>query len=109
MMQGFFRNKRRTNGCVLLLLACVVMVGWLRSLVLNEEIVLEAYGGDVVYLVRSHNQEISYVCRVVSATGLVREELFLSIPYVVIVLPLSLLSGWFLLWGMRNVHINDAG
>ena len=91
------------DGCVLLVIACVFMIGWLRSLVLKEEFTLALDGGgDEAYLIRSHDQAIRYVFRVWSRIGGVREEVLLSVPYVALVLPLTLFSAWLILGKSRK-------
>lgn len=100
-MNEFFSGGRRTNGCALLVLACVFMVGWLRSFVLRDEILIQSEG-DETHLIRSHDQAIRYVYHVWSVNGPVRDEEVLVIPYAAIVPPLSLLSAWLLLRKPRN-------
>ena len=102
-MGEFFKCTRRTNGCVLLVIACVFMIGWLRSLVLKDEIIIECLDGDETYLIRSHDQAIRYVFSVWSRNGGVREEVLLFVPYVAVVLPLTLLSAWLIL-GKTKSH-----
>ena len=37
-MLNFFKPWRRKAGCVTLVMACVLMVGWVRSFFLNDEL-----------------------------------------------------------------------
>lgn len=100
-MREFYYGGRRTTGCALLITACVLMVGWLRSHILTEEIIAES-SGDETYLIRSHDGALRFVYRVWSARGGVREVEDLLIPYVAIALPSVLLSAYLILWKPRQ-------
>jgi hypothetical protein len=96
-VREFFKDRRRMDGCTLLLLACVFMSGWVRSLVLKDEFVIGGEGPDATSLVRSQDQAIRFVYRVWSRTTGVHEEEMYYVPHVAIVLPLTLVSGYLLL------------
>ena len=40
-MNDFFRGRRRKSGCVTLVVACAVLLVWIRSLIVEDNIVIE--------------------------------------------------------------------
>ena len=85
----FFKDKRRSDGLVLLVIACLFTIGWFRSVAVRDEFVLECRDGDETYLIRSHHQAIRYVYQVWSRNSGLREEILLSVPYFAIVLQIG--------------------
>ena len=52
-MREFFRGWRRKVGCVTLLMACVLMGGWIRSLRVHDQLIVPR--GDSVHIFASQN------------------------------------------------------
>ena len=103
-MHEFYRGGRRTYGAATLLIAIVLLIGWLRSRVLSDELILESRSSrmnEEIYLVRSHDDAIRFIYRVWSKSGGVREEEEFSLPYVMIIMPLALTSLALILWKPR--------
>ena len=92
---------RRTYGSALLVVSSVLMIAWLRSRVISDEIILETHcyyrKSEETHLIRSHDNALRSVYRVWFSGGSVREEELWRIPYAVLVLPLTLLSAYLIL------------
>ena len=73
------------------------MIGWFRSLVLNDQVDIEIMDGREGHLVRSHEQAIRIVHWSIWGRNTLEEETILYIPYWSLVLPLTLLSAWLIL------------
>ena len=95
-MREVFHGWRRKVGCVALVVACVVTVGWLRSYYNQEE--LTVYRGQESYLLHSREGRLYWMREQISYG---RFELG-STSYVSIVLPPTLLSAYLLLWKPRQ-------
>lgn len=103
-MHEFHRGGRRTYGAATLLVACVLLIGWMRSAVLSEEFVLESRCSRVcseTYLIRSHDNAIRFIYRAWSKSVGGREEEEFTLPYVMIIMPLALTSLALILWKPR--------
>lgn len=95
-MREFFNDWRRKAGCVALVMACVVAGMWLRSQFYYDGVI--SWDNEVEDTVYSTNGSLHW-------SSVTREDLtirtFRSLPYWSIVLPLTLLSAYLLLWKPR--------
>lgn len=74
-----------------------------RSRLTRDEFLLECYGGEEAYFIRSQNDAIRLIHRVpVDRRFTSREDEDLACPYAVISLPLTLLSASVILWKRRR-------
>ena len=97
-MFNYFRGWRRKAGLVTLLMACVFAAGWVRSLTEIDRLGL--FGGWVCSWGGSMRLvEVSFITTQIGGASVRAAQLtpFFSIPYWMIVLPLTLLSAWLLL------------
>ena len=118
----FFEIWRRKAGCVTLMLALVLMTGWINSLFRSDRIILKRYGFVTEYLASEEGslgwqKEIGfnllsgriltdvpywelygfkYGQKFVPPPSLIVKRTFRMIPYWSIVIPLTTLSAYFL-------------
>lgn len=93
-MREFFKGWRRTLGTVTLVLACVLLVGWVHSQSIRDEFLITDYGCGSRYFLRSHRGEIQDI----EYNSLLREEQTSHrCSYALPTIPLTLLSAWLLL------------
>lgn len=101
-MYEFLRQRR--NGVLVLIAAGLLMVGWLRSLIVSDQVFIEGHFGgrdQTLYFYRSSNNAIRLICRYESVGRKAQEQELAVIPYSVIVVPLTLLSVYLILWKPR--------
>jgi hypothetical protein len=91
-MREFFRGWRRKAGLVMLAMALVLFVAWMRSFA-NQENVTVHRAPSWDYIVHSRDGRLYWMRDQISYG---RFELW-SIPYWSLVLPLTLLSAWLIL------------
>jgi hypothetical protein len=130
-MREFFRGWRRKVGCMTLVMACVVMGGWLRSLACLDEFWLEGLGqyheliltdGSVHWIVRDGMWNLdcswtTYASHDRQARTKILEYLIRSEQYglnpdhhtsiwhftiLPVAIPLTLLSAYLILWEPRK-------
>ena len=92
---------RRRNGIVILIIASVLMIGWLRSPFVSDQIRIEAIfegPNQILYFYRSSNNAIRLICRFESVGRTAQEQELGAMPYFTIVVPLALLSAYLILW-----------
>lgn len=90
----YFAGTKRRTGLVLLAVACILTAGWVRSFYTTD--VLRILGGTL----ESRNGQIdrsATTSMVVGRIGGSVTSIYWSVPYVAILLPLTLLSAWQLL------------
>jgi len=96
--------KARSEGCALLALACVMLMGWMRSLVLIDEYVTYRAAGDKhsrTGFYRSSDGSIRYMWRL-TTRGNVHESQAWSVHYAVLTIPVTLTAGYLILWPRRK-------
>lgn len=96
-MGEFFKGGRRKAGCVVLAMALVIAVEWLRSYYNQEN--LTVYRGQESYLIHSREGRLYWMREQISYG---RFELW-STSSLSIVPPLTLLSAGLLLWPGKRV------
>lgn len=96
--------KVRSEGCALLALACVLLMGWMRSLVLIDEYVTYREFGDTrsrTGFYRSSDGLVRYMWRL-TTQGNVRENQAWSVHYAVLTIPVTLAAGYLILRPRRK-------
>lgn len=63
-MGDFFHGWRRKAGCVTLLLACVLLAGWIKSIWLQDDIEFRLPGGRFLHTIHSVGQSVTWACHV---------------------------------------------
>jgi len=111
-MLTFFHGWRPKMGVVTLLLACVLGIGWVRSLLITDDVLVWSYedadvNGGGQYRLRSHNQILELFHRhsvylPVQRTRVGSEESPLYFHYAELEFPLTLLSAYLLLGRPRR-------
>lgn len=130
-MREFFHGWRRKLGCVVLLMACVIFMMWMRSLVIEDQIEIKPPDEwhRLVHHIESSHSVISWTAwstalgqnRWRSVTAGPHRETILNeewpqyqqglgmrriiqreVPYWVLVLPLTFLSAWLILGRQRQ-------
>lgn len=96
----FFKGWRRKAGLVTLAVACLLTVGWMRSLMRIDEIVLASHG-DEGFLISSHDQGLWLVRYIWFGRGHIYDQSIQFVPDWLLILPLTLLSAWLILWEPR--------
>lgn len=84
--------KARSEGCALLALARVLLMGWMRSLVLIDEYVTYREFGDTrsrTGFYRSSDGYVRYMWRL-ATRGSVRENQAWSVHYAMLTIPVTL-------------------
>lgn len=96
--------KARKEGCSLLALACLLLIGWMRSLLVTDEYVtfgqFEGTRSKIAFY-RSSDSSIRYMWRVASKEN-IREKQVWSIDYAVLTIPVTLAAGHLILWPLRK-------
>lgn len=93
-MREFFQGWKRKIGVVTLLMACVLLAGWIRSQSIRDEFLLTDYGCGSRHFLCSHRGEIQDI----EYNSLLREEQTSHrCSYALPTIPLTLLSAWLLL------------
>ena len=125
-MREFFHGWRRKAGCVTLVVALLLMAGWLRSRNISDRIVIRRYGHVTEYLVSQQSgfgwskeiywnligaemlTEVPYrewlgfrYGMKLLPDNLVAKVNVRIIPYWSLTIPLTLLSAYLLLWKPR--------
>jgi hypothetical protein len=100
-MHTFFHGWRRKAGVVTLVMACVFLCEWMSSRVHRRDFLLEMDGPRYLIL-RSHDGAVRMVRELWPGPRRIRAEEILVIPYVAIVLALTLLSAYLMLWKQRK-------
>ena len=96
--------KARSEGCALLALACVLLMGWMRSLVLIDEYVRYSDFSDTrskTGFYRSSDGSIRYMWRL-RTQGNVQENQAWSVHYAVLMIPVTVAAGYLILWPRRK-------
>ncbi len=96
--------KARKEGCSILALACLLLIGWMRSLLVTDEYVTYRAFGDTrskTGFYRSSDSSIRYMWRLASK-GNIREKQTWSVHYAVLTIPATLASGYLILWPLRK-------
>lgn len=99
-MGDYFKLWRRKIGVVTLLMACVFMVAWMRSLIATDSVTLpfkNQSGTDTIIVTRAGMVDILLrkASEVPGQKGRVQSRF--PIPIMLIAIPLALLSAWLLL------------
>lgn len=110
-MREFFRGWRRKIGCIILLIAFVLSVIWVRSYLADDLLTIAVGGGQ--HGLSSINGEFRW--RAFSSTGLFPlfgqrfdESLDISVPYCPIVTMLIAVAAYLILWKPRKQVNHDA-
>lgn len=120
-MRGFFNDWRRKVGCVLLVTACLLMGAWIRSYSFEDSFWFVR--GNKCHLINSDHSELAWLSfdesggnkfygwdsRKYSTDGIANlatqwphDTQSWVVHYWQILLPLTLLSAWLLLWKPRK-------
>lgn len=96
--------KSRKEGCSLLALACLLLIGWMRSLLVTDEYVtfgqFEGTRSKIAFY-RSSESSIRYIWRLASK-GDIREKQAWSVHYAMLTIPVTLAAGYLILWPLRK-------
>lgn len=98
-MGEFFRGWRRKVGCLTLVMACLTMGGWIRSLFRTDEVMI--WEGDWIgYYVSStpHRIHCQRMVQAGSSLAIMDYDLGVTIMFWQLVIPLTLLSACLTLW-----------
>lgn len=119
-MRGFFKGWRRKTGCPLLAMALVLLVMWIRSLVIEDEMTV-TIGSRTSSLVSTNGGLYLWVWDATPALPLhwmsvvvlpterngsqplrpssfLMDRAHLYAPYPLIFIPLTLVAAWLILW-----------
>eukprot|EP00475_Leptophrys_vorax_P041280 TRINITY_DN77851_c0_g1_i1.p1 TRINITY_DN77851_c0_g1~~TRINITY_DN77851_c0_g1_i1.p1 ORF type:complete len:111 (-),score=4.48 TRINITY_DN77851_c0_g1_i1:36-368(-) len=110
-MREFFRGWRRKVGCLILLIAFMLSVIWVRSYLADDVLTIAVSGGQ--HDLSSNNGEFRW--RAFSSTGLFPlfgqrfdESLDISVSYCPIVTVLAAVAAFLILWTPRKQGNHDA-
>ena len=93
-MKSLLRNQRFKDGCTLLVVCVGLLVFWLRSFTVSDELLIESWGGDDSYYLCSWDQSIQLVHRKSRRANSVRQETLAYVPFPVLILPTLALAAF---------------
>jgi hypothetical protein len=108
-MHTFFHGWRRSAGVVLLVVALVLMVGWIRSDIVFDQVVVAgnlviSNSGCLVWIWMGwHDPDLNILHWYSDTASPFDEDWYLGtdgvrLPYWALAIPLTLLSAYLLLW-----------
>jgi hypothetical protein len=98
-MHEFFRGWRRKTGCVILVVACFLMIGWIRSLVWRDSTIIRTDSDTAYHLFTTpHRLHCERMVWVGSSWGIMDDDLDVTLSFWYFAVSLTLLSAHLILW-----------
>ncbi|HEY4263122.1 MAG TPA: hypothetical protein VGM98_23370 [Schlesneria sp.] len=108
-----FHGWRRKAGCVALVVACFLFIAWTRSLIVSDAILGRSRWisldseGKTYDLIVSRDGAVRNIYRTSQMGGGFRDEEVFAVSYAIVILPLTLLSAYLILWKPRKRLSSD--